>query len=316
MVFYEYFPLGVYEPPISIFYIGNFSVRYYPLMYFLALLTFYFFANYLFKKIKLRFKESEYDLFIFLMFFFLIVFARMSSILIYNFPLVTSNFLYIFSLFNGGMYFYGAALGALLFGFIFAKIKKKDFFKLADVFVIIAPLIMIFVRIGNFLNGEIYGRVIPENHFLSFIGIRYATDLSNSYFLPLRYPYQIISIFRYLVIFLILYYIYFCYTTNAFHLNNNKLNNKKNKKFTKKNKKISKIPKLIRTKGFMLALFLILDGTSRFLLEFIREPRRYIGNNGFFFGFLTISQIFCILFVFFGFLCIYILKKKKIKTYY
>jgi len=55
--------------------------------------------------------------------------------------------------------FHGGLLGAVAAGIIFAKKRKIDFYELADIFVIPLALGLALGRLGNFINGELYGRI-------------------------------------------------------------------------------------------------------------------------------------------------------------
>lgn len=85
-----------------------------------------------------------------------------------------------------GMSFHGAVFGFLLASFLFFYVKKANIFALLDIVALSVPLAYVFGRIGNFLNKELYGRVIEEDS-LKFIGI-YVEG-------ALRYPSQLIEAF-------------------------------------------------------------------------------------------------------------------------
>ncbi len=97
-----------------------------------------------------------------------------------------------------GMSFHGAVIGIIIASFLFSYVKKVDIFVLLDLVAISVPLAYTFGRIGNFLNKELYGRVI-ENESLKFIGIY----VENA----LRYPSQLIEAFlEGIVAFFIVYF--------------------------------------------------------------------------------------------------------------
>lgn len=58
-----------------------------------------------------------------------------------------------------GMSFFGALLGSLGALVLFARIRKQNFWDLSDMLAPVVPLTIFFGRIGNFINGELYGRV-------------------------------------------------------------------------------------------------------------------------------------------------------------
>jgi phosphatidylglycerol:prolipoprotein diacylglycerol transferase len=57
------------------------------------------------------------------------------------------------------MSFHGGFLGMILAGVYYARRKKRSFWELADLVSSVAPIGLGLGRIGNFINGELYGRV-------------------------------------------------------------------------------------------------------------------------------------------------------------
>jgi len=79
---------------------------------------------------------------------------------------VTHQFIGIY-----GMSYHGALIGALSAGWIFVKIKKLNFWRWANFVAPAIPAGYFFGRIGNFLNGELYGRATDE-----FLGMYFPGD--------------------------------------------------------------------------------------------------------------------------------------------
>lgn len=84
-----------------------------------------------------------------------------------------------------GMSYYGALAGGIIGAYVFLKIKKLDFLNWADFVVPALPAGYFFGRIGNFLNGELFGRVTSSG-----IGMRFVANPG-----VLRYPSQIFEAF-------------------------------------------------------------------------------------------------------------------------
>ena len=63
----------------------------------------------------------------------------------------------VFNIRGGGLAIHGGLIGGILTGFIYAKIKKLDFFKTADAVMVGMPLAQAIGRWGNFINGEAHG---------------------------------------------------------------------------------------------------------------------------------------------------------------
>ncbi len=73
--------------------------------------------------------------------------------------------LYLFRVWDGGMSFHGGLIGVIVVMIIFARRTKRSFFQVSD---FIAPLIPFGLgagRLGNFINGELWGRVDPNFPF-------------------------------------------------------------------------------------------------------------------------------------------------------
>ena len=63
----------------------------------------------------------------------------------------------IFNIRGGGLAIHGGLIGGILTGFIYARVKKLDFFKTADAVMVGMPLAQAIGRWGNFINGEAHG---------------------------------------------------------------------------------------------------------------------------------------------------------------
>jgi len=90
-----------------------------------------------------------------------IVGGRLGYVIFYNLPFYLANPLEIFAVWRGGMSFHGGLIGASLMGWWFTKKHGLSFYRLADLCVVAVPIGLGLGRIGNFINGELYGR--PTN---------------------------------------------------------------------------------------------------------------------------------------------------------
>ncbi|MFU8798009.1 MAG: prolipoprotein diacylglyceryl transferase [Gammaproteobacteria bacterium] len=85
--------------------------------------------------------------------------GRIGYMLFYNFAALLENPLALFKLWEGGMSFHGGLLGVLLAMFLYGRKVQKSFFEITD---FIAPLVPVGLgagRMGNFINGELWGRI-------------------------------------------------------------------------------------------------------------------------------------------------------------
>jgi phosphatidylglycerol:prolipoprotein diacylglycerol transferase len=88
-----------------------------------------------------------------------VVGGRLGYVLFYDLPLFLEHPLDVFKVWQGGMSFHGGMLGVLLAVWWYGRNFGVGFWRLAD---FVAPLVPIGLgagRIGNFINGELWGRV-------------------------------------------------------------------------------------------------------------------------------------------------------------
>lgn len=174
-----------------IFKIGTLEIRWYGLIMALSFLIGSFIAIKLGKKRNLS-KDQVYDFLLYLI-PFSIIFARLFHVFFYNFNYYLENPIQIIQIWKGGVSLYGGLLGALIAGLIFSKKRKIRFYNLADIFIIPFSFGIIFGRIGNFINQELYGKITNLPWAVKF-------DIVEG----LRHPTQIYEALGHLIIFLIL----------------------------------------------------------------------------------------------------------------
>ncbi len=85
--------------------------------------------------------------------------GRIGYILFYNLAYYLQHPVEILYVWQGGMSFHGGLLGPILFGWWYCHKNKLPFLKLCDRLFVAAPLALAFGRLGNFINGELWGRV-------------------------------------------------------------------------------------------------------------------------------------------------------------
>ena len=90
--------------------------------------------------------------------------------ILYNFSEFISNPSYLFRVWEGGMSFHGGFIGVLLAMWYFAHKYKKAPFTVLDFIAPCVPTGLLFGRIGNFINGELWGRVSTSDisHLMYF----------------------------------------------------------------------------------------------------------------------------------------------------
>jgi len=85
--------------------------------------------------------------------------GRLGYTLFYNFSYYSRHPLEIFAVWEGGMSFHGGTLGVLVALALFCLRKKLPFLMVGDLVVAAVPVGLGLGRIGNFINGELWGRV-------------------------------------------------------------------------------------------------------------------------------------------------------------
>jgi len=288
---------------------GFFKLHFYSVMWILAFLI----GWYIIKRIYIKEKVSlEYldSLFIYMVLSTMIG-ARLGHVLFYQSELITQDFFSIFLPFRfnpkfeftgfQGLASHGAAIGIIVGMYLYRKkYKYKSLFWILDRIVIPVASGAVFIRIGNFINSEIIGKVTDSDFGVRFIqdyyykseavrltGIRnvqkaYDAIATNPTFenlleaVPYRHPAQLYESFCYIFVFLILWFVY------------NRTN-------------------LKDRAGFLFGLFLILLWTIRFFVEYVKEPQgeEYIN----WFGFNT-GQWLSIPFIILGLYFMFVYKPK------
>lgn len=138
---------------------GPLRIGWYGLMYILGFLASYLLVRYQIQRRDFGFSREEVeDLFVYLV-LGLILGSRLGYVLFYDLALYLAKPWEIVAIWHGGMSFHGGLIGLVLAGILYARRKKKSFWKMADLFVVTAPIGLGLGRIGNFINGELYGRV-------------------------------------------------------------------------------------------------------------------------------------------------------------
>ncbi|MEJ2025675.1 MAG: prolipoprotein diacylglyceryl transferase, partial [Deltaproteobacteria bacterium] len=138
--------------------VGPFAVRWYGLMYVVGFLLGYFLLRNLSRREQYDLTKEEVGDLLYYCMVGLVVGARLGYCFIYNFSYYLSEPLKIFAVWEGGMSFHGGLAGTAVAGWIFSHRRRKSLLMIADMGAVAAPLGLFFGRIGNFINGELYGR--------------------------------------------------------------------------------------------------------------------------------------------------------------
>jgi phosphatidylglycerol:prolipoprotein diacylglycerol transferase len=223
--------------------IGPFAIRWYALAYIVGILIGWWYAKRLVSNARLwgpagaPMKPIDIDDFVVWATLGIIVGGRLGYVLFYDFGVFLAEPWQILQVWNGGMSFHGGFLGTVIAMILFSRSRRIPTWSLIDV---VAPSVtfgLLFGRIANFINGELWGR---------------PTDVAWAFIFPHadgqpRHPSQLYeAMLEGLVLFLVLRF------------------------FTHRQLRL-------RQPGFVSAIFAIGYGLARIFSEFFREPDIQIG---------------------------------------
>jgi len=141
-----------------IFSIGFVKIRWYGLMYVIGFIL----AWWLARKRALAswsiIKPGQVDDLIFYCMLGVIIGGRLGYSLVYGWADLISDPLYIFKITEGGMSFHGGLAGVMIAMWLFARRLGVSMLGIWDFVAPLAPLGLLFGRIGNFINGELWGK--------------------------------------------------------------------------------------------------------------------------------------------------------------
>lgn len=259
--------------------IGSFQIRYYGLMYVVALAVVYGLLSYRLKHEKYEYSKEMIQNYFFGVILAIIIGGRLGYVLFYNLKYFAENPLSIVLPFDfsegvhyvglSGMSYHGGVIAIIFVTIIFCRRYKVKFWHFCDFVCPAIPLGYMFGRIGNFINGELYGRLTEVAW-----GMYFPADLNHQ----LRHPSQLYeAFFEGIFLFVVLWSL-------------------RKRKFLD---------------GFFLSLYLMGYGLARFFIEYTREPDPQLG---FVWGPFTMGQILCMGMILGGLLIMVVRKRAARKT--
>ena len=138
---------------------GPFAIRWYGLFYISGFLLLYLYMTLLRRKKKLSLSQDQIDSYIISLLFGVVLGARLLYVLFYNPMYYLSHPAEIIAIWHGGLSFHGGLVGALLASYLYCKKHKFSFLALGDIVALPLAFSLFLGRIGNFINGELVGRV-------------------------------------------------------------------------------------------------------------------------------------------------------------
>lgn len=250
-----------------IFSLGSISLHWYGLMYLVGFVFAMWLAVRRASCPGSGWRKEEVGNFLYAGFFGVFLGGRIGYVLFYNIRLFINTPSYLFKIWDGGMSFHGGLIGVIVVTLWFSYRTRRHFFQVADFIAPMVPFGLGAGRLGNFINGELWGRVTIDMPWaMLFPGSREADmallpdnlqlqELFELYGVLPRHPSQIYEmLLEGVVLFIIL---------NVFILK----------------------PRPI---GSISGLFLLCYGSFRLLVEFFREPDAQLGL---FSGIISMGQI-------------------------
>ena len=140
------------------FSLGPFHIHWYGLMYLFSFIAFYVLGRMRARNPQYGFPISQLDDLLFYGIIGVIVGGRIGYMLFYNYAVLIANPASLFYIWQGGMSFHGGLLGVLIAVWIFGRNRKINFLHIMDFIAPLVPIGLGLGRIGNFINGELWGR--------------------------------------------------------------------------------------------------------------------------------------------------------------
>jgi phosphatidylglycerol:prolipoprotein diacylglycerol transferase len=144
--------------PIA-FSIGPLAVRWYGLMYLVGFAAFWYLGQRRIRQNLAPITRAQFDDLIFLAVLGVILGGRLGYVLFYKPAYYLSHPAEIIAIWQGGMSFHGGLLGVMAAMGFAAWRHKVDYLRLMDFVAPLVPLGIAAGRMGNFINGELWGRV-------------------------------------------------------------------------------------------------------------------------------------------------------------
>jgi|SRR5882672_9496527 len=223
--------------PIA-FSIGPLAVRWYGLMYLLGFLGFLLLGRLRARDAWRGLTKQDVDDLLFFGVLGVILGGRLGYVLFYKPAYYLANPLEVFMVWKGGMASHGGIIGVIVVMYLFARSRGKPFLQVADFVVPLIPQGLALGRVGNFINGELWGRPADPNVW------PWAMVFPQSGDTIARHPSQVYQFLLEGVLLFVLLWIY------------------------------SRKP---RPLGVVSSMFLIGYGVLRIIAEFGREPDAFLG---------------------------------------
>ena len=140
--------------------LGPIKIQYYAVTWLLSAVLIYLFlrSNKIIKEVGLDNEEVNDMVFLYGLFFGAMCGGRIGYMFFYGSDQLINDPFSLFYIWEGGLSFHGGLLGVIISLIIFCRRKNIEFLRLMDGVALSMPIGLGLVRIGNFLNGELFGK--------------------------------------------------------------------------------------------------------------------------------------------------------------
>lgn len=139
--------------------LGPLAIRWYGLMYLFGFMFALWLANKRAARPNSGWTKDQVSDLLFAGFLGVVIGGRIGYVLFYNFGMFLDDPIYLFKVWTGGMSFHGGLLGVIAAMLWYGYKNGRTFFSIADFIAPLVPFGLGLGRLGNFMNGELWGRV-------------------------------------------------------------------------------------------------------------------------------------------------------------
>ena len=150
--------------------LGPIEIRWYGLMYVMGFVIGGWILARLQKSGFWPLSQEKIDQYVTALIIGMFIGARTAYVFIYNWDYYSVHLDEALHVWKGGLSFHGAVFGMSIATYLFARKNKLHFFQIADCMAVAGTPGLLCGRLGNFINGELYGRVTDSPLGIVFPG--------------------------------------------------------------------------------------------------------------------------------------------------
>ncbi|MGB5163733.1 MAG: prolipoprotein diacylglyceryl transferase [Woeseiaceae bacterium] len=141
-----------------IFALGPLKIRWYGMMYVVGFVAGWWLAKRRAQQAHSTIKPEQVDDLVFYVMLGVILGGRLGYTLFYGWQDIAADPLYIFKIWEGGMSFHGGLAGVLIAMWLYGRKLGNTMWQMTDFVAPLVPIGLGMGRIGNFINGELWGK--------------------------------------------------------------------------------------------------------------------------------------------------------------